>query len=558
MIGSERAKRTCLDSLLLMCCLSVVVFYPAQTAHAFWGGITIGQTSSESVTYGLYTTSASSGSTKWGGPGSGGMLMDSGFNGTSGNANVPALSSPVTLTGNPQNYTQRGLSTINKSTFTLGTAPFSPTPLNSTNFGSAQTVVSAGTNVLGDSLTPTPLQHIGLAFNTGTSLYSSSTIAANSAAVSYTALHADFSNTGAQINSVSAGAAISAIGTLTMVAGQSSFIELADAGAITINGTVTPFFVIAGYVWNGSSLQTFQAGNGSIGLSGPASNGNFTITDNYSMGSVTVAANASISVDSQLTLVSDPGSSIRLSDLTGTLPTLGVFGGNIVPEPSSWIQLGSALILLIALWGPAWSRRIGRRLARLPGVPVVLLAALTTLILGLAAPGTARAGSITIDDLTSPQRVSSSGFTSFTTSTDSVKQTTTFDGTYLSTGGFPTAGQSATYWVVFLAPDGSQTDSTELTITGLTPTSTANTSVDLFFQGLVTIPIGPGPGVFFIPEPVGYYDIAAYLRNQGAPDVPVDLSVYIATAVPEPASLVLGGIAVLAGLGMTLYRRLAG
>ena len=172
---------------------------------------------------------------------------------------------------------------------------------------------------------------------------------------------------------MSAGAVISAIGTLATVAGQLSFIELADTGTITINGTKTPFFVIAGYVWNGSSLQTFQAGNGSIGLSGPDSLGNFTITDNYAMGTFTIPASGSISVDSQLTLVADPGSSIRLSGLTGDLPTIGVFGGSVVPEPSSGIQLGTGVILLVTLWGRRRCRRFSLRLSKVPVVSSVLL-----------------------------------------------------------------------------------------------------------------------------------------------------------------------------------------
>jgi hypothetical protein len=560
MVGLPRAKPSYFGFFLLEFCLSVGILFPAQTAMGFWGGITIGSTSSESITYGLYTTKASSGSIQWSGPGNSGMLIDSGFNGSNGNANVPALSTPVSLTRNPQSYSQSGLSTINRATSALSTPPtppFSPSPLNSTNFGTAGTVVSAGTNVIGDNLTPGPLLHIGVAYNSGTFLNSSTSLAANSAAVSFTALHADFMNTGAQLNNVSAGAAISATGTLATVAGQPSYIELADTGTITINGTKTPFFVIAGYVWNGSSLQTFQAGNGSISLSGPDSNGNFSISDNYAIGSFTVPANASLSVDSQLTLVADPGSSITLSGLTGDLPTFGVFGGAVVPEPSSWIPLGTAMLLLVLLWGRRRYPQLSLRLPRLPGVSLVLLVGLTSLILGLEAPGTATAGSITTNDLSLPLRLSSSGFSQFSSSTDSVKETASFDGSYLSAGGFPASGQSATYWVVFQEPDGTQSDSTELIITGLTPTPTANTSVQMFFQGLITTPIGPGPGVFFIPKPVGYFDVATYLRGNNQPGVPTDLSVLVASAVPEPASLVMGGIAVLAELGLALGRRRA-
>lgn len=79
----------------------------------------------------------------------------------------------------------------------------------------------------------------------------------------------------------------------------------------------------------------------------------------------------------------------------------------------------------------------------------------------------------------------------------------------------------------------------------------------MFFQGIVTSPTDPGPGVvFFIPEPVGWFDIAAYLRGQQAPDVPTDLSVLVAAAsVPEPSSLTLCGVAALITLGVALRRR---
>jgi hypothetical protein len=220
-------------------------------------------------------------------------------------------------------------------------------------------------------------------------------------------------------------------------------------------------------------------------------------------------------------------------------------------------MLGTAMFLLVLLSGQRPWRRISLRLPRLPGVSFVLLTGLTSLILGLEAPGTATAGSITVNDLSPPLRLSSSGFSQFSSSTDSVKETASFDGSYLSAGGFPAPGQSATYWVVFQESDGTQSDSTELIITGLTPTPTANNSVQMFFQGLVTTPIAPGPGVFFIPEPVGYFDVAAYLRDNSQPGVPTDLSVLVASAVPEPASIVMGGIALLAGLGLAVGRRMS-
>jgi len=561
MIGSARAKRQSLDALLLISCLSASILLPAQSALAFWSGITIGSTSSESVSFGIYNTGTSSGSIQWSGPGSTGMLLDTGFNGSNGNANVPALSAPLSgLTPNPQTNSHTGLGTISSAAFSLGTAPFSPSPLNSTNFGSAGVVVSAGTNVIGDNLNtpPNPIlpQHVGIAFNSGTFLNSSSSIAAGTAAVSYATLHADFVNGASALTGVSAGAAISASGTLSTH--QGSFVELADTGSITItngtNVTTIPFWLIAGEVWKGSSATSFQQGAGSIGFVG--SGAAFTINYSDILSSLTIAAGASISVTSELTLAADPGSSIQLGELTGPLPNIGAYGGYVVPEPSAWIQLGTAMVLLIGLWGRRGYRRISLNLPRLPVVPLVLIAGLTSLILGLGAPSTVEAGTIVINDLASPLSASTD-ISNHSTSTDSVNQTVTFQGTYFSTGGgVPAPGQSSTYWVVFQELDGTQTDATELTITGLTPTTTGNTSVNLFFQGLVTTPINPGAGVFFVPQPGGYFDVAAYLRGQQAADVPTDLSVLIqVAAVPEPSSLTLCGIAALICLGVALRHR---
>ncbi|MGA8351939.1 MAG: hypothetical protein WB773_29385, partial [Isosphaeraceae bacterium] len=100
--------------------------------------------------------------------------------------------------------------------------------------------------------------------------------------------------------------------------------------------------------------------------------------------------------------------------------------------------------------------------------------------------------------------------------------------------------------------------STEVTITGLsnpTPTPTPNISVSVFFEGIVTVPITPGSGVYFLTAPGGFFDVAAYLRGQQAPDVPTDLPVVIAAAsVPEPSSLTLCGVAALI-LGVALRYR---
>jgi len=559
MVRSARAKRKSVSLLLLIPCLLTCMFFAADSAFAFSNitHIQINQTSTESVAFALYNTVNSSGSVVWSLPANSGMLIDTGYNGPPNKTPaVPALGTPFSLTGNPQTYSASGLGNINDTRS-------ASSPLTTSNYGTASVGVAASTNVVPGNTVNSPNQHVGVAYNSLTSLYSSTTIAPSTAAVSYTALHADFTNQGSQI-SVPAGAVISATGSLS-TGTQPSFAELALTGAITIKSgqtviSSTPFSVFNGYVWNGTSTASFGLGSGSNTLTG----GNFTFTDNLSLGNVTIPAGDTISVDSYLTLVVDPGSSIRLGELTGDLPTIGVFAGSVVPEPSSWIQLGTSLVLLIALWGRRHYRRISLILPTPPGVSLVLLAGLTSLILGLGAPGTADAGTIkgtiTIDGV-SPQILASSvGYSSSSTSIDPVNQTVTFDGTYLSTGGSgsPAPGQSATYWVVFQDRNGTQTDATELMITGLTnPTSTENTSVHLFFERLITTPIDAGPGIYFIPQPAGFFDVAAYLVSQGAPNVPHDLSVLIAS-VPEPYSLVMGGTGLVAAVWLVQRHRRRG
>jgi len=174
------------------------------------------------------------------------------------------------------------------------------------------------------------------------------------------------------------------------------------------------------------------------------------------------------------------------------------------------------------------------------------------------------AGTITVDDIDQPISISSTGFSTTLISYTSVLQQATFQGNYFSQDDPPQPGpgQSVTYDVVFQEPSANgsgliDSASTEVTITGLSnPTSTQNISVSVFFEGIVTVPITPGPGVFFITAPGGYFDVAAYLRGQQGTDVPTDLSVLIAAAsVPDPSSLTLCGVAALINLGVALWRR---
>ena len=134
------------------------------------------------------------------------------------------------------------------------------------------------------------------------------------------------------------------------------------------------------------------------------------------------------------------------------------------------------------------------------------------------------AGTITVDDIDQPISISSTLFSTTSISYSSVLQQAKSQGSYVSQDDplQPGPGQSVTYDVVFQepSPNGSgliDSASTEVTITGLsnpTPTPTPNISVSVFFEGIVTGPITPGPGVYFLTAPGGFFDVAAYLRGQ--------------------------------------------
>ena len=175
---------------------------------------------------------------------------------------------------------------------------------------------------------------------------------------------------------------------------------------------------------------------------------------------------------------------------------------------------------------------------------------LAALILCVAASEMARAASITVDNRSSPLTAFALDFSSQNLLADD--GAVTFTGAYQSSGGYPPLNETVSYLVALGgSPPGSPYfGSVMLTIEGITDASQDNTQVDMIFNAVVTGPISPN---YSDPGPV--FDVAAFLRQQDAAYVPTDLSVVILSAVPEPSSLVLGGIAVLVGVTVGLLRR---
>lgn len=518
--------------------------------------IKIGSSNTESMTFAVYNTTAAS---------NGNPTFSNGLMTSVGSSLFPSLTS---VNGTAQNFSQTKTGAYTNVLSANQNPPFG-TSLPAT-FGAATFSTSASTALANGGSDLSNL--IGVSFNSGTFLQSASTMTGGIAAVSFGHLDASFSNSsagpGAGIYKGTPGAVISASGVLSPTVG--SFVELANQGTITIkdnNGNLIAtdsFSTIVAFGFGPGLTQEESFPTGILtSFSAPnPQTGAFTLANDILFPAVSIPEGGSFSVDSTLTLVSDPGSLIQLSsDMSsiGTLPNFGSFLGGpaVVPEPYALVSFGTGMCLVAGFWGCRRSTRRRRALGLLPrwrSGPAKLL----VLPLGLLVSGMASAGTITVNDTIPSIPVNLYGFATTTLlSKDPTLQKVTFDGTYFSTGGDPAPGNSVTYTVVFLDPNGAQSDATTLTIGGLAnPTSTQNTSVNMTFQGIVTTPIAPGTGVFLINEPMGWFDVAAYLRNQGAQSVPGDLSVLIASAVPEPSSMILGGIALLAGAGMACRRRL--
>jgi len=397
-----------LGSVLLILSLAAAVLYPSRSAHA--SGIEIGSSGTATINFAVYNTTPgitpSTGTPIFS---SDGMLMDA------GSSALPVL---TTVNGTEQTFSQTNLGGYTNNIFTANLPP--PSSFGMATFStSASTALNnngTSTNQQGVSFNSATLATPGMPAMPGTFLQSappSTPPTSGVASVSFASLHADFTNPSNVFPPTSftgaPGVAISATGNLGSAPG--SFVELADKGAVTINdgkGNITtdPYTIVVGLTFNSTlTHNTYTYTNLPTGSSGTtptidppdAMTNAFSISFNPNFPSVTISPGGTFSVDSSLTLVSDPESLIKLADLSGTpgLPDFGAFVGGpapaAVPEPSSLVQVGTVLFLVAGLW--VWrslgrNRRAARGLSRSrPG-----LAALVVLFFGLLAPGLAPAG----------------------------------------------------------------------------------------------------------------------------------------------------------------------
>ena len=240
------------------------------------------------------------------------------------------------------------------------------------DFGASRVSASASAN-LNRGVNALNTQY-GLAFNgqgkinglpaPGTFLQSPS-YSPSTASVTLVSLSASFSTGGSPLPAV-VGAFLNASGILGEAPG--SFVEVGVKGDFDIDkgaamgGKTDPFTWVGGY---GYDMKGFPYSLSSgLTISAPDNMGSFTITGSKSFGIQQV--NSEFVAKATLTLIADPGSLIQLggasASLPGPPPNIGIIIGSPVPEPSSVVELATALIFALGVLG--WKQR-ARTSARL-------------------------------------------------------------------------------------------------------------------------------------------------------------------------------------------------
>jgi hypothetical protein len=317
----------------------VLVSFLAVQGKADAGLLTL-QSSTSNVTYSVYNTTSGSGSN---------------FNGSNmlvypGN-NLPALNTLVS--GSSQTYSSNG-SIASGFTTSVTNGP--------DNFGSATNQNFAGSSTSQGSFTTQG----GIAWSNKTKLTDDLPSGSSEASVLFSTASTTYVNNSSGIVSITPGAVLNIAGTLAAYSGSgplpfiaaaltTTFTIVSDGETSTI--TLSPIILAS----NGTTY-TATSGNGNFAYltsyNGSVS-GNGTILGN----SLSLYAGDSITITSDLTLISDPGSSIGISSVIPSidpaLPDFGSFASSdpqVVPEPSTIALMGSGLAIL-GFWGRSSRRR---------------------------------------------------------------------------------------------------------------------------------------------------------------------------------------------------------
>ena len=552
---SDVRSRSCFVPALLA--LSALILLPVGNAEA---GYTVLSSSTEYVTFGLYSTNGGSfGAPTWNpdkvnypqmlysaGP------LSAGPQGTYPTTPFPGLSS-VAIQGNSF--------TLPSSTaaFTNSTSS-DPSLLAPHTYGSATVngTVSANLASKGSALNGV----VGTSFNAGTFLNSGDQMAAATAAVLYAHIHGEFLYSG-PTTLAKAGAILNAAGYVT----PTGFVELATVGSISIGSapTLNYSMIVGGSRDASNNFAQVSSGPISFNYNG---DGTFTTTGSFAAnGSYTITSGTKITIDSYLTIIADPGSFIQFVN-TDDMPVdklpdiMAGFGGPqglSVPEPATYLQLGLGILL-------SWGALARRRLTTLRGslsraIPRGATISLIFLVLGTSNAKEAGAASLFINN-SDPTllQAQSSGFQSNSSSQDQFLDIYDFSGKYQSVGTLPDLGSPLTYSVVFTTNGGTvDTTLTRLTLTRLSgDPHNNNLQVQVHFEGILSSNVAPGQGIYFVQPPSGYFDIVPFLASQAGTKVPSDLSVQILTAsVPEPGSITMALIGLGTLGGWATRRRIA-
>ncbi len=341
--------------VLLLGTLAILAAPPRRTLG---GTLSVQTTSTESLSFSLYSTVAGS----QGSP----VFNSNGLLTSTGSALFPALNA---VSGNTQSYslpTGQGAYTqviaANQTNPLPNSSFLTPLPAS---FGTAAIAAQAAVSLPNDGTDVN--QKTGISFNSGSYLQSAAIMTPNTAAVSFTHLHSDFLASGTAFKAIP-GMLINANATLSQTAG--SFVVLGEEGTIVIRNSshqvvaTDSFTGISALGYNGGTVSTMNTGTAMMGET-PTAPGIYNIQGYQTFGSVTLSANMTVSIDAYLTLISDPGSRIQLgasSGLSGPPPTIGVYtGGVLVPEPASFLEMAMGILVLGGCLGiRQWHRLSGR------------------------------------------------------------------------------------------------------------------------------------------------------------------------------------------------------